>query len=422
MKATGRGMGANRMKRKLVVLAVVGVATLAAACSSTPSGTAGKSGSTAKKFTIGILTDLTGLASTNNASVVQGVKAGIHWAETQGYDFTYDTADTASNPSGVLPAMQKLVEQDHVFAVVSDSSLTFLNSTYLTQQGEPVVGIAEDGPEWITAPNMFSVVGPIDFKRVATTEGLILKNLGGTNVGTLGYGISPSSAAAAEGTAASAEYEGLKVGYVNSNFSFGSTNVAPVVLAMQNAGVDAVSGSVESNTFYALVNGLRDAGVKLKVVLSPTGYGGDLLNSGPGAIHAAKDVYFISPFEPFEMHTAATKAFQSDLEAVGINGDPTLGEYVGYTSIVLLVQGLKAAGSNPTQSDLIKALSNIKDFTGNGLFGSHSINFGDRTATILGADDCYWITQFNGSKFDLVHGMDPICGTIIPGKTISVSG
>ena len=417
----GQTMGVNRMKRKMLVISVAGIATLAASCSSSSGGGA-KSGNATKTFTIGILTDVTGLASTNNATVVDGVKAGAHWASEHGYDFKYDIADTGSNPSGVLPAMQKLVEQDHVFAVVSDSSLTFLNSTYLTQRNIPVVGIAEDGPEWITAPNMFSVVGPIDFKKVATTEGQILKNLGGTNVGTLGYGISPSSAAAAEGTAASAEYEGLKAGYVNSNFTFGSTNVGPVVLGMQNAGVDALSGSVESNTFYALVTGLRQAGVNLKVILSPTGYGGDLLNSGPGAIQAAKDVYFISPFEPIEMHTAATEEFESNVQAVGIKGDPTLAEYVGYTSIAMLVQGLKAAGSNPTQTSLISGLSGITNFTANGLFGSHTLDLSDRTATILGVDNCYWITQFDGAVFNLVSGMDPICGTIIPGKTISVSG
>ncbi len=409
----------RNIKAKLLA-AVVGLLVVAAGCSSTSSGSG--SGGSGKTYTVGVLTDATGIASTNNGSSVQGVKAGTVYASRNGYKINYVVADTGSSPSGVLTAMQKLVEQDHVFAVVSVSSLTFLNSSYLTSQGVPVVGLAEDGPEWITAPNMFSAFGPIDFTKVATTSGLIFKNLGASNVGSLGYSISPSSASAAQAVGISAQNEGLKAGYVNSNFPFGSTNVGPVILAMQSAGVDGVSGSVDSNTFFSLVTGLKQAGVNVKVALSPTGYGGDLTQGGPGAVQSAQGVYFLSSFEPVEMNTPATRQFQRDLKATGVNGDPTFGEYGGYTSMALLVAGLQAAGSNPTQAGLIRALSGIKSFNAAGLFGSHTLDLSQRTKTIIGVDNCYWITRLSGSKFDLVPGMDPICGSVIPGKTVSVSG
>jgi ABC-type branched-subunit amino acid transport system substrate-binding protein len=413
------------MRNKLIWLtAVASLLVVAAGCSSASSGSGSGSGGAGggKTYTIGLLTDVTGIASTNNGSSVEGVKAGVVYASQHGYKIRYVVADTTSSPSGVLTAMQKLVEQDHVFAVVSVSSLTFLNSSYLTSQGIPVVGLAEDGPEWITAPNMFSAFGPIDFTKVATTTGLIFKALGATNVGTIGYSISPSSAAAAEAAGISAQSEGLKAGYVNSNFTFGSTNVGPVILAMKSAGVDAVSGSVDSNTFFSLVTGLKQAGVDIKVALSPTGYGGDLTAGGPGATQSAQGVYFLSSFEPVEMHTPGTEQFQSDLKAVGVNGDPTFGEYGGYTSVALLVAGLQAAGANPTQAGLIRALSGIKDFNAAGLFGNRTIDMSQRTKTIIGVDNCYWITRWSGNKFNLVSGMDPICGNVIPGKTISVSG
>ncbi|HXW35276.1 MAG TPA: ABC transporter substrate-binding protein [Acidimicrobiales bacterium] len=408
------------------VVAVASVlALLAAGCSSNSSGsptgsaTGSTTGSAAHTYTIGLLTDLTGVASTNNQTSVEGVKAGVHWAAQHGYNIKYVVADTASSPSGVSSAINELVQQDHVFAVVSVSSLTFLDSNSLTAAGIPVVGAAEDGPEWITAPNMFSVFGPIDFTRVATTSGLVFKNLGATNVGTIGYGISPSSSGAAASSAASARAVGLKTGYVNTNLPFGSTNVGPVVLGMKSAGVNGVSGSVDSNTFFSLVTGLKQSGANLKVALSPTGYGGDILNAGPGAVQSAQGVYFLSSFEPVEMQTAATQQFQSNLKAVGVHGDPTYGEYVGYTSIGLLVQGLEAAGSSPTQASLIKGLSGITNFNALGLFGSHTLDLSDRTATVIGVDNCYWITKLSGSTFDLVPGMDPICGTIVQGKTVS---
>ncbi len=417
----------NKMRNKKWLAAVAVVAVLAAACSSNSSSSTTTTGSGSgssggnKTFTVGILTDLTGPAASGNKTSPQGVQAGTVLARRDGYTIKYVVADTATSPSQALTAAQQLVEQDHVFAVVACSALAFGAAPYLTSQGVPVVGIAEDGPEWITSKNMFSVVGPIDTTKVTTTAGDFFKMAGATNVGALGYSVSPSSAEAALAAAASAEHAGLKAGYVNANFPFGSTNVAPVVLAMKSAGINGLNPSTDPNTAFALVTALRQAGVDLKVALLATGYGGDLEQAGPTASQEAQNVYFLSSFEPVEMHTSATQQLQSDLKAVGIDHDPTYAEYVGYTSVALLVDGLQAAGSNPTQAGLIKALDGIHSFTAAGLFGSRSIDMSQRTNVAIGVDNCYWITKYSGSIFQLVANADPICGTIVPGKTVSAS-
>jgi ABC-type branched-subunit amino acid transport system substrate-binding protein len=426
--------------RKLMA-AGVGVVILAAACSSSHNNsvgsstatTASASGQTATTaagsaapgskgtYTVGLYTDQTGLAASGNKTSVQGVQAGIAWAATQGYNIKYVTADTATSPQGALSAAQKLVQQDHVDAVISVSSLMLLASNYLTSQGIPVVGAAEDGSEWITAKNMFSVFGPLDTTKVATTFGDFFKSQGATNVGSLGYSIAPASAESAKAAAISAQNAGLKAGYVNANFPFGSTNVQPVALAMKNAGVDAATASVDPNTGFALVSALRQAGVNLKVALLPTGYGGDLLQAGPGALQTAQNVYFLSSFEPMEMNTPATQQFQNALKAVGIKSDPTSAEYFAYTSIVMLVQALNAAGANASHAAIISALSGITKWDGAGLFGNRSIDLSQRQVAAVGVDNCLWITKLSGSTFQLVDGADPICGDLIPGKSVSPS-
>lgn len=398
-----------------VLVASTAIVLLAAACSSGSSSSGSGSGGSGHTYTVGLLSDLTGLGASSNKTSVQGVEAGIAWAKKQGYNINYVTADTTTLPAGTQSAAQKLVLQDHVFAVVSVSSLTFTVSNFLTSHNMPVVGVAEDSNEWVTTKNMFSSIGFTDASKVATTFGDFFKMEGGTSVGSLGYSISPQSADAARGAAMSAQHAGLKLGYLNAQFPFGSTNVAPVALAMKNGGVDAMTASVDPNTGLSLVTALRQAGVDPKVALLPTGYGGDLTQSGPGAIQAAQNVYFLSVFQPVEMHTAATEEFQDNLRAIGVTGDPTYAEYAGYTSIVLLVQGLEAAGSNPTQSSLIKGLGSLHDFTADGLLGSHSVNMADRTATPIGPDNCVYMTKLVNSTFQLVANADPICGTIIQG-------
>lgn len=404
------------------VVALVG----AAACGSSSSHSGGGSSSSAggsggHTYTVGILTDVTGLAASGNKTSVEGVKAGAALVKKDGYTIKYVVGDTTTSPSGALAAAQKLVQQDHVFAVIAHSSLTFAAASFLAQHNVPVVGFAEDGPEWITAKNMFSVVGPIHTEKVTTTFGKFFKMEGATTIGALGYSISPSSAESAKGAAVSAQAVGLKAGYVNAKFPFGSTNVQPVALAMKSAKVDGMTASVDPNTSFALIGALRQLGVHLKAALLPTGYGGDLLQAGPGALQAAQNVFFSTSYEPVEMHTAATQQLENALKSVGVKGEPTYAEYNGYASVLLLVQGLKAAGSNPTQASLITALSGIHSFNPGGLYGSHDVDINDRVNEVGGPDNCEWIVKLVGQGFQLVSGAEPICGTVVPGKTVSAS-
>lgn len=403
-----------RSGMKLLVAAVA-VVTVAAACSSSSKSTSG-SGHT---ITIGVLTDYTGPGAAANKASVMGVKAGIVYAKRNGYTIKYVLGDTGTSPGTALTAAQHLVQQDHVFAVVAYSAVAFGAASYLHSQGIPVVGSSIDGPEWISDTNMFSVTGALHTDLVTTTTGKFFKLEGATVVGALGYSISPASAEAAKGATVSAKHAGLKVGYLNANFPFGSTNVQPIALAMKSAGVNGVTATVDPNTGYALVNALKQVGATPKVAVFPTGYGADVLNGGPGAVQSGQDAYFSLGFEPVEMHTAATKQFSSDLKAAGVNGDPSFSMYNGYLSVGLLVRGLKGAGSSPTQASLIKSLSQIHNWDSLGLWGGRTLDINNRKDIAGGPGNCEWFTKLVGNNFQLVSGADPMCGTVIPGVTVS---
>jgi ABC-type branched-subunit amino acid transport system substrate-binding protein len=410
-----------RKRRTVIGTAAAAAVLLAAGCGSSASGggTGGAGNSSSQTVTIGVLTDVTGAAASGNKTFVDGVKAGVYYAFRNGYKIKYVVGDTATNPTAALAAAQKLVTQDHVLAVLAESALLFTTSNYLTAHGVPVIGVSEDGPEWTTAKNMFSVAGPLQQTKVSTTVGKILKLLGVTNVATVGYGVSPISSEAASSGALSAQVEGIKVGHLNSKFPFGSTDVGPEVLAMKNAGIDGFYASVDPDTGFALISGLRNQGVGLKAALLPTGYGGDLLQAGQGALSDAQGVYFTLGFEPVEMHTAATKQLQADFVSAGISTAPTYASYTGYVSTGLLVRALKSAGVGVTQTSLIKALSDIHDWDAMGLFGGHTVDINDRVNIVNGADNCWWVTKLEGDKFVLVPGGDPVCGTLVPGKTVA---
>ena len=141
---------------------------------------------------------------------------------------------------------------------------------------------------------------------------------------------------------------------------------------MKSAGVNGLVSDTQPSTVFALATPLQQQGVHLKATVLPTGGGGDLINSGPAAIQAAQGDDFLSDFEPPEMNTAATQKLQNALaKYAGVHTDPTFAEYMGYLSVLGLVQGLQGAGSNPTQSSTIKALSHITNYDAEGLWGGH---------------------------------------------------
>lgn len=399
--------------RKWKAAAVLAVAALAAAgC-----GSSSKSGSDGgKTYSVGLLSDITGPGA--SGSSVLGVRAGIEYAKSKGYNIKLYVGDTTTSPGGALTAAQTLVRQDHVNAVIAISALAFSAESFLESQHVPVVGVAEDGPEWQKLTDWFSVYGAVHTNVVTSYTGQFLKMQGATNLGAVGYGISPSSSEAAQTAAQSARDAGLKVGYLNSNFPYGSTDVGPEVIAMKNGGVDSLIASTVPNTALALITGLHQSGVDLKASLLPTGYGGDILSAGSGAVQAAQGVDFEVIFEPVEVHDAATQQFQSYLHMVGVDTDPTYYEYAGYTSIGLIVDGLEKAGSNPTSASMTSALQGIHNWDALGLYGGRTLDINNRSDPQLSpGGSCIWVAKLVGNGFQLVPGADPICGTYT-GQTV----
>ena len=114
------------------------------------SASASSGGGNGTTITVGVLADFTGPAASGNKTVTDGIKAGVVYANRNGYKVKYVLADTATNPATALSAAQKLVQQDHVSVVIAHSAITFSAAPYLTAHNVPVIGAGEDGPEWTT--------------------------------------------------------------------------------------------------------------------------------------------------------------------------------------------------------------------------------------------------------------------------------
>ena len=91
---------------------------------SSPASLSSASGSPSASHTVtvGLISDITSLGTSGNKTSVEGMAAAVVLAERDGWTLKYIVADDATNPATALAAAQKLVDQDHVTAIIAVSS------------------------------------------------------------------------------------------------------------------------------------------------------------------------------------------------------------------------------------------------------------------------------------------------------------
>jgi branched-chain amino acid transport system substrate-binding protein len=371
---------------------------------------------------IALISSLTGPAASEFSTSAQGFNARIALQNAMGgvngHKIEGIVIDDQTNPTSDTTAVQDAISKG-VTGIVAVSPLFFNGAKYAQQAGIPVTGGYFDGPEWGEKPytNMFaSDAGSLDPKYpVSGLYGKLVKKFGGSVVGSYGYGISPSAVRSATGFAESSTHAGLKVGVLDTSVPYGSVDFSTEALAAKQHNVNSIWASMDDNSDFALVTALKQAGVKLKTVLLPTGYEPSVVNSPSwGDLQGA---YFFSEFRPFGAPNAGTKQMAAALQKYEHRAPsdfPTYNIYESWVGADLMINGLELAGKNPTSAGVIKSLRGVTSYNANGLLPT-SFDY----ATDFGHDakqTCEWILQAKKSGFALTS-QTPTCGSDIPGTS-----
>jgi len=411
-----------------MAVAIAGAA-LSACGSAAQVATVGLGSSSALKpgspIKLGVLTSMTGPAAPDFDTMALGVKArlGLQNAEggVDGHRLQYVTADDASSGPGAATAAQELIEKDGVFGIAEATPFFAGGYRVTTAAGIPVAGWGIDnGPEWSAkmAPNVFDAYGYSNDSAATTTWGTWFKSVGATKVGAVGYGNSPSAAMAATGAVDSAKAVGLHGGFLDNTLPLGSTNVGPVVQQIKASGVNGLYLPIDGNTAFAIVQGLQQAGVRLRSVVLATGYGQDTLDS-PATRQAAQNVDFQTTPLPAEVNTPATVAMVSALKKyAGVTGVPSFGEYAGWMTADLFIRGLRLSGRDISQHGFITRLR-AGDWNSAGLESPVSYSRIKLTGGAQDQDGCVNITRLEGTRFVPQNRGKPVCGKPVPGVTIA---
>ncbi len=405
----------NRARLALAALASVMVPSLVGL-----SGEAGASPS-GSPITIAMITSLTGEGASEFSDAPAGFNARIALQNAEGgvdgHKLTGLVLDDQTSPGALASAVQDA--ESKAFGIVSTSPLFFLSAKDPQEQGIPVTGGFFDGPEWGQQPytNMFaSDVGSVDpAYPVNTAIGAFMRAHGGTVVCSYGYNISPSSSRSALGTVDSFKHAGGKEGVLDTSLQFGSVAMTTPALVAKQKGCNAFYAGLDDNSNFALATALKQAGVKAKVEVFPTGFEPSLVNST--AWNDVQGGYFDSAFRPFQLPDAGTRQMQAALEKYehfSSKDFPTFSQYESWLGADLMIKGLELAGKNPTRAGVIQGLRHLKSYNGNGLL-PQSINY----STIFGHDlpqSCGWYMIAKKQGF-VAASNTPICGKDLPGTT-----
>ena len=405
-------------QRALVIAVVAGLVSVFAVSGVSGAATAGSNqGVTDTSVKIGFIYSKTGVASATSGDSDVGCKARVGRENAAGgvngrkIDVSFvDDQSSGANKTGA----QDLVQNQHVYMVINDSAFAFLTYQFLLDSGVPLIGGGYDGTYYGLPGNEKIISGFGNAAPVVgvayDTVGKIAKALGATKMASIGYGISPSSTAAAKSNSQyAAPAAGLEGVYTNTTVDFGSTDVSPIVLGIKNSGADAAYYAMNANTNLAIAQGLVQNGVKMKAEMMATGYGQQLLDE-PSSAQIGPEVIFTQGWAPVEAKTKATQQLQADLKKYSnFTGVPDFGIYTGYTDCDLAITGLKQQGKNldpTTFADGIRKLGKVNPAN----LGCAPLDFSVASFGQPAPTTCTYVMQVKNGKFVVLKpktGSDP---------------
>ncbi|HTZ10390.1 MAG TPA: ABC transporter substrate-binding protein [Acidimicrobiales bacterium] len=350
------------------------MALLVAACGNA-SGHNGVSnlspGVTSNSITVGSIANITGPLSSDFAPIVNGVQAYFSMINAEGgvdgrkLKLGYQEDDQGSGTTDLAVA-QKLVEQDHVFAVVGVGTPFFGGAKYLASQGVPTFGYAVS-TDWEGHPSLFADFGSVlCFQCGAPGDAWTAEQLGATSIGVVAYGV-PQSAAACNAAVTGMRGFGLNVTFTDTAFTFGADPTADV-LKMKAANVNVLFTCLDVTGNVAFARSLIQNGMSPKQVWF-NGYDRNTLKQYGSLMNG---VYLGLQHVPFESALSGDypglDTYIREMSKYQPNFTYNETALDGWIAADQFVTGLKAVGKGKlTQASLVKAINQETAYNGAGL-------------------------------------------------------
>jgi len=278
--------------------------------------------------------------------------------------------DDGGSPSQFTQDAHTLIDQDHVFAVGVASA--WFTPNYFVSTKTPTYGYNVSS-NWQTAPNLFAVGGSTQIYSAGFPSlAYFIKKVGAKSVAFISYGPSIASSY----NACSTDAKGMKAAGVDVNFVDVSAQLggsySSDVQRMQQAGSQLVVTCMQASDNVTLARDIKQYGLNIKQYWF-NGYdqtlldnyssqmnGVYVLNAGSVPFQAADKSTYGNTYPGMQQYLAAMKKYEPTYTFNGV-------AFSGWQSAALIVAGIKAAGTDVTQANVVSATNKITSFTAGGV-------------------------------------------------------
>jgi ABC-type branched-subunit amino acid transport system substrate-binding protein len=349
----------------LLVSALVVAPTAAGAAAATSTAP----GVTSNSITVGTISTQTGTLASNFASLIYGERAYYDYINAQGgvngrkIDYKY-ALDDGGNPTTFNQLANTLINQDHVFAVTGVATAFFSPSLFV-ESGIPTYGYNVTN-NWVPQANLFAAGGSVQYYPAeGPIVGYVAKATKSTKIAFVAYGIAASSAACQAG-AYSLTGAGFDVVYTDFKINYPGTTVATDVQRMKQAGANMVVSCMDVQGNITMARAIQQSGLHM-IQLWFSGNDKSTLQQNQSLMQG---VYFSIAHVPFTAPTSVYPGLSLYLKEMTKYEPKYVDDEVaiqGWESAALFVQGVKMAGNNLTQANVIKEDNSLTAFTAGGL-------------------------------------------------------
>jgi branched-chain amino acid transport system substrate-binding protein len=390
--------------------AVLALVALISACSSAASGGASSpaTASGTEPIPVGVIGSYSGPQSSTFISSRATIQA---WADSvnaaggiAGHPVRLYIEDDAGNTATALTEAKALVQQDHVVAIVGQSSgdpVAF--QAYVDSAGVPVIGGNPQSAPYLTDPNWFAIGG----NEVASFYGIAAAaKQSGAKLGNLYCAELPACAVTQTLLQGFGGPLGVAVSY-SSKVSASAPDYTAVCQGLIKSGVQSYTLGLGAATLKQVAAQCQQQGLKARLILSDVA---DSTFTSDAAFNGIEVVDDIFPF--FDESTPATKAFHAALKqyapSVGTAAMPLNSQAAAaWASGQLFQAAVRGSGTGPVTSALVKkGLYALKGETLGGLTAPLTFTAGKATNY-----NCSWVYAIKDGAFVAPNGTKATCAS-----------
>jgi branched-chain amino acid transport system substrate-binding protein len=358
---------------------------------------------------IGAVGELSGVFAPFLQPVVQGISAFVAALNAKGglncHPLKYIILDDGGDPSVNQSDSQRLVEQNHVLAIVGAVAPLAGNASvaYLTQHQIPVIG-SEGGSNWFYQ-------SPVYFPQITTGDPALAgfvaagaavgKPQGKTQLASITCIEVALCSDLYKQAPALAQHYGVNLVY-RGQASLTQPDFTSICQAAQQAGANLVAAGMDTNSIVRILKACQSIGYHPLYFT-----GGPLATPGLAADSQAEGLVDVSYNIPFiRTDHPAVAAMQAALKQYAPGVQPSTGTMAGWVAGTLLQTAAQHLAEPPTSQSLLQALWAIKNNDLGGITEPLTFAQGQNATPQV----CFWTMQIHAGGFAPVGSPNRVCG------------